>query len=297
MPSLTIFTPTYNRSSTLLNLYHSLIQQTCQDFEWIIVDDGSTDNTEEQITPLLTNSPFPIKYIKKNNEGKHIAINEGVKHAAGKWFFIVDSDDALTSDAIEIALAFCNQIENDTRFAGVAGLRANANGVIWNNWFGSQPDTQLSIDSYIDGTYIDYRYKFALKGDRAEIVRTDIIKQYPFPKFSNEKFLVESYLWLSLAKAGYLFRWFNKPIYITEYLEDGLTRNIRNHYKNSPIGSYHVNNLRLSCKGIGIKEYIRSSYNYYRYGILAGEKTFLLFQKCNRKLLTCIGLPLALLRK
>lgn len=297
MIPITIFTPTFNRKETLLTLYHSLTQQTYNNFEWIIVDDGSTDNTESLIQTLHPHAPFIIKYIKKNNEGKHIAINEGVKYASGKWFFIVDSDDVLMPNAIQTVLQVCSQIENNKNYAGVAGLRSNSNGEIYDSWFGQKTHHHLPTQSYIDGTYIDYRYKLNFKGDRAEIVRTDILKQYSFPKFGDETFLVESYLWLSLAKDNYLFRWFNTIIYVTEYRTDGLTHHIAEHYHNNPIGSYQINNLRLSCHGIGITEYLRSCYRYYKYGFLAGKNTRYLFKNCNKKIFSIISLPLALLKK
>lgn len=109
---ITVFTPTYNRAYILNNLYESLKRQTSKSFEWIIVDDGSVDMTESLVNEWLKNDNlFPIKYVKKVNEGKHIAINVGVEQAKGDWFLIVDSDDYLYDDAIEKVIKWTHDIK------------------------------------------------------------------------------------------------------------------------------------------------------------------------------------------
>ena len=104
---ITVFTPTYNRAYTLERLYKSLLNQTSYDFEWLIVDDGSTDNTSELIKSFQNNQLFDVRYYKQGNGGKHVAINKGVELAEGELFFIVDSDDYLTDDAIAITKKYC----------------------------------------------------------------------------------------------------------------------------------------------------------------------------------------------
>ena len=138
--------------------------------------------------------------------------------------------------------------------------------------FGGDSTENVVSDKYLDTTCLEYRYKYRIRGDRAEVVRTDLLKKYPFPQYDDEKFLVESYLWLSLAKDGYKFRWFNAVIYITEYLEDGLTQNISKHYRNSPQGSCAVANLRLSCNGVPIMEKVKNTYYFFKYGRIARKK-------------------------
>lgn len=304
MVSLTIFTPTFNRVDTLKNLYNSLLSQINTDFEWIIVDDGSRDNTKKVVEEWIQNSPFPIIYKYKINEGKHIAINEGVKLASGEWFFIVDSDDTLTDDAVEKVLYYCNSISKDKSFAGVVGLRGDSKGRAWEKWHTKNKSIVTeksksikSFETFIDATSIEYRYKYKIEGDRAEVVRTEIMKNFPFPQFEGEKFLVESYLWLQLANSGYKFRWFNSIIYITEYLSDGLTNNIENHYKNSPNGSMEVYNMNLLFQGIPLTVKIKSAYNYCVYGLLARKSYLELYRKINNKLLFPLGIFLAIVRK
>lgn len=298
MPTVTIFTPTYNRAYIISKLFDSLCKQTCLDFEWLVVDDGSSDNTESVIKSLKEKASFPVIYVKKQNEGKHIAINTGVEKASGEWFFIVDSDDYLTSDAIEKVILHCREIESDNQFAGVVGLRGDKEGKAWTSWYeNSHTNKNQAIPDVIDCTYIEYRYKYKIQGDRAEVVRTNILKNHLFPKFENEKFLVESYLWLNLAKEEYKFRWFDDVIYVTEYLEDGLTQNIAAQYKKSPLGSSCVANLELSCKGISLNAKIRCCYNYYRYGFYAGLNARQLLKQCSHKILSPVGLLIALVRK
>lgn len=298
MPTITVFTPTYNRAYIITKLFKSLCIQTNLDFEWIIVDDGSSDNTEIIIDEMKKEAKFSIIYIKKENEGKHIAINEGVKVASGRWFFIVDSDDYLTRDAIEKVIYYCNGIEGKKDIAGVVGLRGNQEGVAWTDWYQKNKRVkEIDIPNILDCTYIDYRYKYKIKGDRAEVVRTEILKKYPFPKFENEKFFVESYLWLSLAKDNYKFRWFKDVIYITEYLDDGLTQNIAKNYRENPIGSNYIANLELSCSGIPLKKKIKSCYNYYRYGFYTKKSIKQLVTQCASKLLSQIGFCIALIKK
>lgn len=123
MPKITVFTPTYNRGKLLYRVYESLQKQTYKDFEWVIVDDGSTDETERIVTELKNEAKFSIIYKKKKNEGKHIAINEGCRLARGEWFFIVDSDDYLTDDALDTVNYYSNEIRDKSDFAGVVGLR------------------------------------------------------------------------------------------------------------------------------------------------------------------------------
>lgn len=304
MISLTIFTPTFNRVDTLKDLYSSLCSQINMDFEWVIIDDGSRDNTKSVVEEWMRNSPFPIIYKYKINEGKHIAINEGVKLASGEWFFIVDSDDKLTDDAVEKVLYYCNSISRDNTFAGVVGLRGDSAGRVWENWHtnnnfisSAKINSIKKFNHFIDANSIEYRYKYKIAGDRAEVVRTEIMRKFPFPQFKDEKFLVESYLWLQLANNGYKFRWFNSVIYITEYLSDGLTNNIEKHYKNSPIGSMEVYNMNLLSLGIPVTVKVKAAYNYCIYGRLAGRSYLELYRKINNKLFFPIGILLATVRK
>ena len=215
---ITVFTPTYNRAYIIDKLYRSLQRQTYEDFEWLVVDDGSSDDTSQLFdTWQKEDNFFPIVYHKTENGGKHRAINSGVGMARGELFFIVDSDDYLTDDALGKVVEWYDGIEDKQQFCGVAGLRGY--------------DELRPIGSTFKGTHLDastlQREKNNIYGDKAEAFRTDIIRQFPFKEFYDEKFLTETTVWFEIAGAGYKIRWFNEIIYICNYLEDGLTRNIR----------------------------------------------------------------------
>lgn len=209
---ITIITPTYNRIHTLKRLYLSLYNQDNYDFEWLIVDDGSTDQTKTYIESLANNK-FIIKYHYKDNGGKHRAINYGIKHADGEWILILDSDDFLTTDAISIIKEQTTKIESDNRYCGVTGLRLDLN----HNIIGSKCNYET-----LDTDNISFRTKYKIVGDKAEVYRTSILKEYPFPEFNDEKFCTEAIVWNRIANK-YITRYINKGFYICEYQDDGLT--------------------------------------------------------------------------
>ena len=211
----TIFTPTYNRRELIDNLYHSLLAQTDKNFEWLIIDDGSTDDTEKYFSELTSKpQPFPIRYLKQVNGGKHRAINKGVQNANGELFFIVDSDDYLTENAIEKINQWITTLDNSHKWAGISGLR----GFSKNSVVGQHSDF-----SYIDAKNNERR-KYNLLGDKAEVYFTDVLKQHPFPEIPGENFISEEIVWNAIARDGYYLRWFNEIIYICDYLEGGLTK-------------------------------------------------------------------------
>lgn len=216
---ITILTPTYNRGYILNKAYKSLCRQSCFDFEWIIVDDGSSDETEELVKSWINSSvPFEIIYHKQQNGGKHRAVNNGVRLSKYDYIMILDSDDYLTDDAVEKVHYWISTISNINEIAGVAGFRGYENG--------TTIEKKLKQD-YIDITTLE-RKKYKLMSDKVEIYRTEIMRQFPFPEFEEENFLRESASWDRIAKAGYKLRYFNEIIYICEYIEDGLTKNVNN---------------------------------------------------------------------
>lgn len=211
---VTVFTPTYNRAYILGDLYHSLQRQTCMDFEWLIVDDGSADDTKALVASWQgEENPFPIRYIYQENGGKCRAINRGLKEADGRLFFTVDSDDYLTDDAIEKVIRWDGELPADGRFCGYAGNMGTALGVTTNRLFPGD---------YLDGTALD-RYD-RVDGERAFVFYTEIHRKYLYPEFPGEKFLTEAVTWDLMAHDGYKMRFYNDIIRIWEYKDDGLTR-------------------------------------------------------------------------
>lgn len=237
---LTIFTATYNREKLLKRLYQSLLRQTNNDFEWIIVDDCSSDNTVKMIQEFEKEALLNMRLIcQSKNGGKHRAINRGLEYANGDYFFIVDSDDVLTDNAVELIYKWIESIDGKEKFAGVAGLKAHFNGEICGG--------KTKIDtSYMDANNFE-RKKYHLLDDKAEIYKTSVLKRHKFPEFENENFISEAICWDAIAMEGLKLRWFNEVIYLCEYLEDGLTRNGFNKRKG------HVDNYQ------GFSAYVKQS--------------------------------------
>lgn len=224
---VTILTPIFNRKELIDRLYISLKNQTCYSFEWLIIDDGSTDNLESTVNNLIQNeNNFNIRYFYKENGGKHTALNYGISKAEGKLLFIVDSDDFLTSKAIERILVWEKTISKNNDICGLGFCKGT--------------DEEKMVGSSFTGDYLDAtsleRDKFEIKGDKAEVFYTDILKNYPFPEFENEKFLTEAVVWDRIANDNYKIRWINEIIYICEYQSDGLSANWNQNLRNNPQG-------------------------------------------------------------
>lgn len=240
--SVTVFTPTYNRAYTLCKLYDSLKRQTRYDFEWLIVDDGSIDDTERIIGQWLKEDlPFSIQYYKKENGGKHRAINYALNKARGELFFVVDSDDFLSDIAIETIVQIYNTLplKSGVKYAGIAGGKGYYNGKM--------------VGTSFEGKYLDClsveRAKYGISGDKAEVFITSVLQEYPFPEFKGEKFVTEAAVWDRLSLDGYYLRYFNEIIYLCEYLEDGLTQQGLDLYYKNPQGyGYYLRQSRNAKK-------------------------------------------------
>ena len=212
---ITIMTPTYNRAYILKEAYDSLRKQNSFDFEWIIVDDGSTDETEEIVRVWMEEEKnFSIVYEKQKSGGKHRAVNKGVSLAKYDYFLILDSDDRLTDNAVTLIHKWIAEIADLNGFAGVAGLRGNINTAI----------QEAKQKKYIDATNLE-RQKYNIFVEQAEVYKTEILKKYPFPEFDGENFIRESSVWDRIAKDGWKLRWYSEIIYLWDYIEDGLTKN------------------------------------------------------------------------
>lgn len=211
---LSIITPTYNRGEMLANLFHSLQNQTYKDFEWIIVIDGSTDDTLKICEDFKKNCIFDMQVIVQTNGGKHTALNTGIMYSNSEYTMIVDDDDYLVENAVEMIKKWTDSILGIHGFAGVSGLRGEA----LNKMIGEFPKGK----KYVDATNLERRKKH-LTGDKAEVYKTAILKEYRFPQFTNEKFLAEGCVWNHIAGDGYKIRWFGEIIMIGKYLPGGLT--------------------------------------------------------------------------
>lgn len=250
----TIFTPTWNRAHTLPKLYESLKHQTCFDFEWLVVDDGSKDETENLFKKWKKEkNKFNIRYYKVENGGKQRAINKATDLANGKMFFIVDSDDYIAENAIEKIKEWEQTIAGENNYAGVSGYKGYS--------------IDNPIGKCLNKEYIDiennYRAEVGLLGDKAECYYTDIIKKYKFPEIKGESFVSESVVWDRIGKDKYKIRWFNKVIYICDYLNDGYTNQGIKLYKNNPKGYLTFIRNEIRFKNISLKAKLQHYYGYY----------------------------------
>lgn len=270
---ITVFTPTYNRGSLLNRLYQSLSAQSYKDFEWIIVDDGSSDNTASIVELLQSNhlsNDFPILYHKKDNGGKHTAINVGVKKAQGELFFIADSDDILPSNALLIIAKVWEQTKDDRSIGGICGFDGDINddSIIGTGFpkevhlLNIELSNHINI-GYIDTTTRDVRFKLKVDGDMKEVFRTSVLREFPFPEIKGERFCPEVLVWNRIA-SKYKLRHINKIIYLVEYQQDGITSAITRSRMNSPIAST-MTYAEMLDYDISLKWKIRSAINYWRF--------------------------------
>jgi glycosyltransferase involved in cell wall biosynthesis len=276
---ITIFTPTYNRAFLLTRLYKSLLKQTNNAFEWIIVDDGSTDDTAALVQTFISENKIPIKYHKQVNKGKHFAINKGVQFARGELFLILDSDDILPKDTIAFLISKQALVFEDKLIGGIAGRRNTADGVI----VGNENFEVLTSNS------IDIRYKYKVTGDLVEIFKTEVLKEFPFPEIENEKFSPEALVWNRIAQK-YNLIYFNKGIYTTEYLPDGLTAKIVKIRMTSPIASM-LTYSELANYNIPFSQKFRAIINFWRFSFNS-EKSFIEKLKWVNPLFSLLALPI-----
>ncbi|MBR5279193.1 MAG: glycosyltransferase family 2 protein [Clostridia bacterium] len=248
---ITVFTPTYNRAYIIENLYRSLQRQTYRDFEWLIVDDGSVDETEQLVFAWLTENDFPIRYYKKENGGKCSAINYALDLAQGELFFIMDSDDYLTDDALEKVAKWEEELPKDQKFCGVAGNL----GVSENN----TPNTIFEED-FLDCSLLK-RYE-NIDGERAMVFYTDIHRQYKYPIFEGENFMTEAVVWNRIANDGYKMRFYNDIIWVYEYREDGLTKAGNSIFVNNPMGYGLWLREKSKFMGEGLKQRLKLYYTF-----------------------------------
>ena len=260
MPFISILTPTYNRGKLLLPLYESLKNLTFEDFEWLIVDDGSEDDTEQYalswIAHNIENAEFPIRYIKKSNGGKHTAINRGVREANGELILILDSDDTLPEDSLATIAHYYEQCKGYKDCAGVCGLMAHHDGQLIGTGFPKDPMFESTLQ-------FRYAEKGNVTGDLLEVYKTAVMREFPFPEIENEKFCPESLVWNRIANKYKLFC-FNKVVYYRDYLEGGLTSKIVKIRMKSPIAST-MTYAEMLDYNISLKWKIRSAINYWRF--------------------------------
>jgi len=219
MIRVTVFTPTYNRAHTLERTYESLKKQPLDLFEWLIVDDGSTDNTPELLERLTASAPFPIRVLRQTNGGKHRAHNVAMKQARGELIIVLDSDDEVLPDAVQLLVSEWDAIpaQEKTRFAGVLGHSVSSSGELIGRGYGA---------SHVDGRLIELVASRMMVGDKLPCYSADILRAHPFPeKPGDNGSVLEGTVWAAIGRK-YLVRCINKPVRIYHINEVGSLNNI-----------------------------------------------------------------------
>lgn len=225
MHPITIYTPTYNRAHLLPRVYESLCCQTCKEFIWLVIDDGSTDNTYELIQSWASEGKLEIQYFYKENGGVHTARDAAYHLVKTELITGVDSDDWMPSDAIENILNLWRE-HGGNDYAGIFTSIAFPQGKRSDSRF---PDIKAA-------SYQDFTYKYKYKGDKHTILRSEVIKEIPdYPVFDGERLVGEGYKWIQLPD-NKPFLLLDKPTSIVDYQDNGYSRNAPHNYFKNPQG-------------------------------------------------------------
>lgn len=279
MATLTVFTPAYNRAHTLPRTYESLCQQKCKDFIWLIVDDGSQDNTAELIRQWQArDNGFEIRYIYKENGGMHTAHNTAYEHIDTELNTCIDSDDKLAPDAVEKILRKWDQVK-DQGYAGIIGLDADFEGKIIGKGF---------PEGLTETTVVGY-YAAGGSGDKKLVYRTDIINQYPpYPVFEGEKYVSLAYKY-RLIDQTYKMAVLDEVLCNVEYQPDGSSGTMWKQYLKNPKGWMFWRKVQMLYPE-STKRLIINCIHYCSSSIIAGDKRFV--KESPRKVLTVLCAPL-----
>lgn len=230
---ITIFTPTYNRAYIIGKLYYSLQLQSNKSFEWLVVDDGSDDDTNLLFAKWMKeNNGFNIRYYKTPNGGKHRAVNYGLDLADCEYFMVIDSDDYLPVDSVEKICKWLQTIENNDTIVGVVANKGYSEFETPNSFF----DSIFLDKNLLEMNLYQENGKKVLSGERAMCFRTAFHRRYKYPEFTDEKFVTEAVVYNRMAHDGFKMRFFNDIVCIYKYQVDGLSSSGGELYLKNPKG-------------------------------------------------------------
>lgn len=291
----TIFTPTYNRAHTLGRVYESLRGQTVRDFEWLIIDDGSEDETEQLAAKWQNEANFSVRYVRQPHGGKHVAYNRALDLARGRFFTVLDSDDALLPDALKSLCEAWNSIPESERhaFCGIDGLCEDQHGSLIGDRFPSDP---------FDATLREAKYLYRLRGEKWGVGLTEIVREYPYPEVPGVEFVPEGIVWLEIAKK-FKSRSINKVlrIYHVDDAQTGVTLSQRTCFAKHALGRwlYYIwllkNDLEFFFRAP--MPFLKAAVMLPVSGWYSGQGLGLALQRLGRldaKLLVVVALPVAL---
>ena len=282
MKKITIFTPTFNRAFCINKLYESLVNQSCQDFIWLIIDDGSKDKTKDLIQCWINENKIEIQYIYQENQGMHGAHNLAYRNIKTELNTCIDSDDYMPINAIEEILNCWNNLENRNNYAGIIGLDINKNNKI----IGTQ------FDECLKQTTLTGFYEKGGKGDKKLVYRTEIINKYPeYPIFESEKYVSLAYKYI-LIDQDYNLVILNKPLVVVKYLEDGSSLNMLQQYTKNPKGFAFIRTINMQYKNRFSRKFIECIH-YVSSSIMSKNINFI--KESPLKILTFLAIPLGLI--
>lgn len=282
MVSLTVFTPAYNRVQTLPRTYESLVRQDCKDFIWLIVDDGSTDQTKELVQKWqIEDAGFEIRYIYKPNGGMHTAHNTAYENIDTELNVCIDSDDCLADGAVRKILLTWEKIKNKG-YAGIIGLDADLEGRIIGKGFPDGLEETTLTGYYANGGW----------GDKKLVYRTDVIKKYPpYPVFPGEKYVALAYKY-RLIDQDYKLAVLNDVLCNVEYQDDGSTATMWKQYVNNPKGFAFWRKICMQYP-MSTKRLWTDCVHYVSESIIAGDKQYI--KKSPKRFMTIIAIPFGIL--
>jgi glycosyltransferase involved in cell wall biosynthesis len=265
VPCFTVFIPTYNRSRLLPRAFASIEAQTYRDFEVVIVDDGSTDDTGSLVAAWRGTVAFPVVYFKQANQGKYAAHNKGVELAQGRFFVLLDSDDRLLPHSLERLLVQWEGIpEADrSRYAGVEGLVESMDG--------QRRLTKPFPESPFDASYLDLWYRRHIGGEKRGFVRTEVLREHPYPIFPGERHIRDSITWKRIA-LKYVTRGVNETYQQLEHQPDGLTSDRFAARMSSPRGFrlFYLEDVTIYRPWLSRRQFRRSMVDYIRFSLHCG---------------------------
>lgn len=280
---ITVFTPTFNRAYTLPKLYDSLVMQTNKNFEWIIVDDGSTDNTSELIKGWEQQHQITIKYFYQKNSGKMMAHNLGVLKSQEELFMCVDSDDYLfDKEVINNIIKKWENIDNQEK--------ETLSGIVAQKYILNKNRQTSTLPNIHSDTLFNLYIKYKYKGDTALIFRTKVLKKHLFPRIEGEKFITEAYIYEQIDQK-YKLLYYPINIFTCEYMPDGYTNNWITTVIKNPQGwkLYYLQHMQY-CNNT--YELIKTVYRYNSICFMKGDNISQIISKSNNKILSLLLLPI-----
>lgn len=287
-PTLTVFTPAYNRAGTLRRTYESLCRQTSKDFEWLIIDDGSTDNTRQVVEQWTKEGRVPIRYIYQQNQGMHGAHNTAYRNLRTELNTCIDSDDYMPDDAVEKIVDFWHKHGSD-KYAGIIGLDAFTDGRVIGQPF---------PEGLTQTTWRGYYEQLHGSGDKKMVYRTDVITRYPeYPVFEGEKYVGLAYKY-GLVDQDYPLLVMNEVLVVVEYQDDGSSRGMWRQYWNNPRGFAFYRRFDMS-QTLSARRRLADCIHYVNHSIRSRNGRFLAESPCKGLTLLAIvpGCALYLLNR